>query len=233
MKCEKAKELFSDFCEGSLQRAMMVSLESHVGECENCRSELDGLKRVWSALDAAPVIDPPANFRELVWEKIDNQEKQAAKPRTLKVALGWKSWFTRRSLALAAVVLILLVLAPFAIPGKYSPAGWWNIRDLFDKSPPKAWNVTALPASISPNDSQVLVVPLKIDSAPDVKASVSVVSGPAQLIDGSGSVTLKSNEATNISLRYASNSSGKQILLQVSWKQDDTVQSKVFTVTVP
>src|SRR5262249_31127839 len=218
MKCEKARELFSDFCEGTLQRAMLVSLESHLSGCSNCRAELDALKNVWSALNRAPVIEPPANFRELVWEKIDAQEKQAARPRLVPARPGWRALFTRRNLALAGAAILLIILAPFAVPGNHIRAGW-DFADVFRREAPKSWDVTAQAAAISAEDPQTLLVPLSIDAPVDVKASVRVISGPARLGVGSESVTLNSSQVSNVELHIDPNSSGKPIMIQLDWKQ--------------
>src|SRR5258708_5911317 len=111
MKCETAQELFSDYCEGALQRAMTLTLENHLGECSLCRSEVEGLKIVWATLDAAEVIDPPANFRETVWAKIAAHEEQAASSRPARMGFKLQSLFTKRSLAWAGAALVVFVLA--------------------------------------------------------------------------------------------------------------------------
>src|SRR5258707_8445859 len=111
MKCETAQELFSDYCEGALQRAMTLTLENHLVECSQCRSEVEGLKIVWATLDAAEVIEPPANFRETVWAKIDAHEKQAAISRPSRVGFSLKSLFTKRAFAWAGAALVIFVLA--------------------------------------------------------------------------------------------------------------------------
>src|SRR5262245_35748202 len=117
MRCEKAQELFSDYCEGALQPALTHALESHLGECDRCRAEVDGLSIVWETLDSAEIVEPPANFRELVWEKIDSQGKRAALPRLERSGFSVRSLFTKRALAWAGVAVIILMLMPFVVQG--------------------------------------------------------------------------------------------------------------------
>ena len=233
MKCETAQELFSDYCESGLERAMTHSLETHLGECGHCRAEVEGLKRVWATLDAAPIIEPPANFRETVWAKIDADEKRASEPRSAGIGFSLRSLFTKRSLAWAAAAILLLALAPIAVPGKYTPAWILSFEGLLKGSSEKTWNVTALPASFSPEDRQVLLVPLTVDAPSQIRVSLKVESGPAKLLKADSHAILSSGEKHNVALHLLPESEGKQIVLQADWDQNGEVRSKTFTFTAP
>ncbi len=233
MKCETAQELFSDYCEGALQRAMTMTLENHLGECSQCRSEVEGLKTVWSTLDAAEVIEPPANFRETVWAKIDAYEKQAASLRPARSGFALKSLFTQRALAWAGAAVVVLVLAQFAIPGKYSPAWLGSFSDIFHGRSETPWAITALPASVSANDPQVIVLPLTIDAPSEVRVSFRVESGPAKLEQYKTVMSLQSNHNQDVELRIQPGQSGKPIILEADWTQNGETHSKTFTITAP
>jgi hypothetical protein len=233
MKCDKAQELFSDYCEGSLQRAMTVTLESHLGECAKCSRELTGLKHVWSTLDAAPLIEPPVSFRETVWAKIEEAERQAARPRRVGAGFSLRALFTKRNLAWAGAALILLVLVPFKIPGTHSPAGLGLWGDLFYSHNSKAWAVTALPAFMSSNDPQVIVLPLTSDSPEQLHLTLKVISGPAKLLKDAEYASVKNRQVQNVGLRLLPDAAGKQIVVQAEWTQNNEHHSKVLPFMPP
>src|SRR5437016_3673479 len=121
MRCERAQELFSEYCEGTVQRALKVPLESHLGACGQCRDEVSGLRRVWKLLDDAPLMSPPEGFRAAVWQRIDAQ--QAARNTRPRFSFDWRSFFTRPALAWGAAIVLLVLFSRFVVPGSYSPAG--------------------------------------------------------------------------------------------------------------
>jgi hypothetical protein len=81
MLCERAQELFSDYHEGSVKPAMLVPFESHLHECADCRTRLDGVRDVWEMLDSAPYVEPPVGFHAAVWARIDAMEAEKARNR--------------------------------------------------------------------------------------------------------------------------------------------------------
>ena len=126
MLCERAEELFSDFVDGSILPAMSVALQSHLNECDKCQKSVAATRVIWNTLDAAPTIEPPADFRALVWRKIDaakavrDFEARSAKPK-----FDWKSLFRMPTVAWAGAALVVLALAPVVVPGKQNAASMW------------------------------------------------------------------------------------------------------------
>src|SRR5688572_31789011 len=123
MRCESAQELFSEYCDGGIQEALRVPLESHLSTCDRCNDEIESLRHVWKVLDAAPLVEPPAGFRAAVWQRIDAQETaKAGLTWAQRIFPDWKAAFGRRPLAWAVAAGLLLVVASVVVPGEYSPA---------------------------------------------------------------------------------------------------------------
>src|SRR2546421_5560202 len=135
MKCERAQEQMSDYCEGALQGGFVVAFEQHIGQCDQCRAEVHGLKSIWAELDSAPVIDPPAGFRAGVWERIRAAETARHAPALRRPwrILDWGRIFARPAYAFAALaaILLLILLAPIAVPGTRSTAAMYWPWSLF------------------------------------------------------------------------------------------------------
>ncbi len=110
MQCKHAQELLSDYIAGSVAPALTVSLENHMAECAGCRHDLAGIRVVWEQMEAIPSVDPPMYFHENIMSRLDKQmaeDENTANARSTK--FDWKSLFRTRSLAFAAVVLIIML----------------------------------------------------------------------------------------------------------------------------
>src|SRR5437016_12815472 len=115
MQCDRAIDLFSDYCEGTLERAMQLTLENHIEGCAPCRYEVSDLSNTWATLDSAPRIEPPSDFRQRVWGLIESAEHSAhRKPAR---TFDWRSLLSRRALAWTAAAALVLILAPIVVPG--------------------------------------------------------------------------------------------------------------------
>ena len=111
MQCKQAQELFSDHLAGQLDPALSVSLENHARTCEECRSEIAGMRRVWSALDAMPSVEPPSFFHENLMHRIQiEQEKAVEAAQRQRGGWSWRSLFLPRSPVFAGATLALLAV---------------------------------------------------------------------------------------------------------------------------
>ena len=111
MQCSQAQELFSDHLAGQLDSALNVSLENHERSCEKCRAELAGLRRVWSALDALPSVEPPSFFHENLMHRISIEQAKVEEAAQLRRSgWNWRALFQPRSPVFAGGMLLLVAL---------------------------------------------------------------------------------------------------------------------------
>lgn len=116
MKTERARELYSDYAEGTLSPAMRLALEQHFETEPAARADYDQFSRIYALLDSAdaPEVDVPLGFRAKVLElAAQEQAKRGAslQPRSL---LDWfrpssRRWATGGLAALAVVGLAIFV----------------------------------------------------------------------------------------------------------------------------
>jgi|GEM_PF-2195938 len=106
MKCERARELFSDYLEGNIEDALTISLRGHLDECPDCRDEFEGFKQTWGLLGSLPEVDPPVNLRhDLVMRLVRAQHEEQMRSRQTTFGSAWAQMFTRlvpaRAIAIA------------------------------------------------------------------------------------------------------------------------------------
>lgn len=84
MKCDKARDLFSDFYEGHLARGLAEALKGHLAECYDCQEDYRGFTAVFASLGDLPPIQPPEDLGKSISRRLDEvvwRQKEAAKPR--------------------------------------------------------------------------------------------------------------------------------------------------------
>lgn len=238
MRCEKALELLSDYCEGTLQTALSVPLESHLKECAECRAQAEGLREVYASFESLPEVEPPARFRLMVWERIDAAER-AQKETPGRAPFNWRALFTPRSLGWATAVLVLIVLTSVVIPGRYTAARMVFPWSLFYGAPqisrdaPQTWSVTAGEPRIEIYEGRrMLVVPLTTDAPQEISVEVGPDGASRQFLSGSPTARLRKGQQTEIQFELRQPSRGQIVHLEVSaWSP--TGEKRVVTVTLP
>lgn len=108
MQCQKAQELFSDYVDEKLDRAMHVSLENHIAGCGGCRETVSDLQRVWLMLDEMPSVEPSPFFHANLMDRI-RMEEEKAQEAARKKQWDWRTLFQPRSLAWGGAALVLLL----------------------------------------------------------------------------------------------------------------------------
>jgi len=106
MDCEYIKENLPAFIDGELEEDAIVRVESHLAECEGCRSELEDLRRTARMIE--DFLEPRAmdeSVADGVMANIASQERRLRVP--LMTRLGWALT------GAAAAVLVLVVLGIF------------------------------------------------------------------------------------------------------------------------
>jgi len=132
MKLERARELYSDYAEGTLTPAMKLALEQHFDADAEARADYEEFARIFAVLgDSAPVeVEIPLGFRAKVMELATaEQQRRASAPRSLGDAI--REWFApsgRRRLSggvlagAAALIVAGIVFGPTMHPGVTSSA---------------------------------------------------------------------------------------------------------------
>jgi hypothetical protein len=226
MRCERAQELFSEYCEGSIQTALRVPFEGHLQDCSGCREQVVGLKEVWKVLDSAPVIEPPADFRAVVWRRIDAQ--QAARPQAVRIPqlrFDWRTLFSRPALGWAAAMLVLVLLAPMVVKGPFVGARMVFPWSLFYAKP------TALHVGdarvINKNGQEWLNLKISNPGTSTVKLDVTVESGAVR--NPHLTLDVPASTSGEFELTPVAQGSSEPIKLNVRWSQDGWKQSQAVT----
>jgi hypothetical protein len=136
MLCERARNLFSEYCEGAMQPALAVVLESHLQACEACRNEMEGVRAVYAALNEAPLVEPPADFRLRVWEKIDARLSAPEPARAGWRSFDWRAVLMPRRLAMGVAAAAAFFVLGVVAPGRYTQAGLYFPWSLFSRPAP-------------------------------------------------------------------------------------------------
>ena len=222
MRCERAQELFSDYCEGNVQTALRIPLEGHLEGCAVCRQQVEGLKGVWKVLDAAPVVDPPTDFRAAVWRRIEEDQavrRQSSRPR---FRFDWRSLFTRPALGWATAVAVIVLLAPVVIKGPFVGARMVFPWSLF-YSKPAPVSVTGARV-VTKNGQSWLDLQVSNPGASSVKLDVTVASGAVQ--NPRVTIDVPATTSGEYDLTPVVTGSAGPIKLNVRWSQDGWQQSR-------
>jgi len=106
MKCQEAKELFPVFIDGFLSPEETQELQMHLGECQECRKDLESLQELSHILQSMPDIPIPPEF------------KPALHARLVEISFASKTevipfWQRRlaKPLTIAAVFVFLIAAA--------------------------------------------------------------------------------------------------------------------------
>jgi hypothetical protein len=122
MKCETAQQVFSEYYEETIERPLVLTLEHHLKQCEECRQAYGSFRSTWRTLDSFPLVQPPSDFRESVLARIKaQQETTPRKSTTWRTNLGnvFGARVPTRAFAWAFSVLIFAVLLVRVTPGVY------------------------------------------------------------------------------------------------------------------
>jgi anti-sigma factor RsiW len=121
MKCERARDWFSNLIDGSIQPAERVVLEAHLATCPECAAVVEDLRRLWAGLDAMPALEPPPALRASIWQRIDAAAQPASVRRFTSIR---RPPLWARATVWAAAAVAIVALATVTIPGQFRTAGW-------------------------------------------------------------------------------------------------------------
>lgn len=75
-ECNKIQNNLYDYLQNNLDTTIRSLVESHLSQCEKCRSELEILKKTLGSLDQLEALSPQPSFCEKVLGKIELEEQQ-------------------------------------------------------------------------------------------------------------------------------------------------------------
>jgi hypothetical protein len=116
MKCDKAQEFFSDYIETTLDRPMVVALETHLNGCEACRADVSSLRDMWTVLDKVPPVEPPADFVWRTTTRLQNEVLNRREAERARPLPWWKRMTPVQAFSYAGIAALIIV--GLAIPAR-------------------------------------------------------------------------------------------------------------------
>jgi len=126
MKCEKARELFSDHLEMALERPLAAALERHLAECPACEHDYASFQTTWQMLESLPEVEPPPGFATDVVTKL-RLEREAERRARSRWQVVWGDMFASRlpvRVFAAAVAFFLCVMIVLHTPLRGIVGAW-------------------------------------------------------------------------------------------------------------
>src|SRR5579864_2825352 len=107
MKCENISKELIAYLDRRANSAERLMVEEHLAECALCHARAEEFRKLWSAMDEMPVIEPSLGFDARVRERV------AAEP-----ARGWVGWLVpqpRPAFSMAFLLLLSVWVARFPV----------------------------------------------------------------------------------------------------------------------
>lgn len=235
MRCERAQELFSDYCEGLVPVALKVPLENHFETCIACKQGVSGLRETWTFLDQAPRMEAPSGFRAMVLQQIEaGGGKRGSLSWLQRLTSSFRLTTGRQRLAWGAAAVLLIAFAGVAIPGRYNPASLAGFG-----SSSKAQFQASRPTVQSESGSTFLNVPIcvvepngQVQDNRSTSVQVRVLSGPVSIV-GSGEAVLYGKSPATIRLRVLENATADPAVLELSRLDGRSPSTQILTIPVP
>src|SRR5713226_1708751 len=109
MKCDKAQEFFSDYIETTLDRPMVVALETHLNGCEACGADVSSLRDMWTVLDKVPPVEPPADFVWRTTTRLQNELLNRREAERARLLPWWKRLTPAQTFSYVGVAALLVI----------------------------------------------------------------------------------------------------------------------------
>jgi hypothetical protein len=108
-------ELIVAYGARTLAPQQQVELERHLESCARCREVVEAQLTVWSALDAWTLTAVSSNFDQMLFRRIENEERKAWWRRLLPGTWSWRP-AVPVGVACAALVAAFLLKNPTLLP---------------------------------------------------------------------------------------------------------------------
>lgn len=114
MDCERIKDLFVDYIDGTLENQAVRRVDDHLSSCEKCRAEFSGMKSMWLGLDNLEMEKPSPRLKKNIENMIDSYNLGMDNKTTARwyaPILKWlESWWPKRPvIQFAATVSVLII----------------------------------------------------------------------------------------------------------------------------
>ncbi len=113
IKCKEIEKLVPDYLEGGLCERDLKRVEEHLASCEECRIQVEGIKRVWSGLERIELKEPSVNLEYNFQHMLDgfspDKKRKPAGPGSKSFSEMIKSFWPAGPLAQCALCLIMLI----------------------------------------------------------------------------------------------------------------------------
>lgn len=119
MHCEKVKTLLTDYLDGTLDKTLRMSLESHLQGCATCQREMRALSVLWKELPKLQAPELPAFLHERIMSRVEAHAWNEQRQRRLSfrnVIMSWQ-FAAGAAATLLLVVLTMTFTAPKGVQG--------------------------------------------------------------------------------------------------------------------
>ncbi|SHJ01466.1 Putative zinc-finger [Dethiosulfatibacter aminovorans DSM 17477] len=106
MICKECRQKISLYLDNELTEEEKTEFENHISECEDCRNELEKIKRIVNELNSIPMEELPEGYCKKLHMKL--KEVQPAEKKA-------KRRFGIRRMSAIAAALIVVLMVPFAL----------------------------------------------------------------------------------------------------------------------
>lgn len=143
MTCHEIKQLFPDYLIGDIDDRKRESVQVHLADCGDCRTELESLSEIWTKLGVIPEERPSDVLRGRFYGMLDaykrELEKQPREPHWQRAFAAWlERWWPRQPayqlgitmLVLAAGITTGIFIRGGAAAGRQSQALSREVRNL-------------------------------------------------------------------------------------------------------
>lgn len=105
MNCEKSREFIMKYFDSELGKDDEEQFRQHLKSCDECSYEFDCMEAIFTTLEEKAEIEPPANFEEMVMDKVTVFEKERREKNERRIV-----WLYNAA-ALLSIVLLLVFVA--------------------------------------------------------------------------------------------------------------------------
>ncbi|MCC6728015.1 MAG: zf-HC2 domain-containing protein [Chthonomonadales bacterium] len=220
MRCDRAQQLFSDYIDDSLQRALRVPFEAHLAACAGCRGGVEMVRGLWGALESVAEVEPPWGLRAEVWRRID---AQAAPEPARGRAAWWRFLRSPGGIVATATAAVLLAMVCVSVPGSYSVASLLPdpIRRMLTRPPAEAITVVGADLAFSGSGTAVDCVlrnradqPITVEVTARAPSTAAVGPARTMVVPAGASVRIEHVEGP-------AGAAPGEVILDVRWADRD------------